>query len=139
MLQSMGLQRVRHDRVTELKVLFRSVKGGSLTLPFFIEGSNHLCATGVVSSTDATLVILQLRANDAITACPHTLPPDTHGIAIWPAFCSIGHLNKRNTLAVGNTGSAYVISLIKSSFNLGLLSLIGIDFISETKQPKKEK
>ena len=45
----------------------------------------------------------------------------------------------RNTLAMENTGSAYVVSLIKSSFNLGLLSLIGIDFISETKQPKEEK
>ena len=87
--------------MTELKVLFRSVKGGSLTLPFFIEGSDHLCATGVVSSTDATFVILQLRANDAVTACPHTLPPDTHGIAVWPALCPIGHLNNEKHLSDG--------------------------------------
>lgn len=86
-----------------------------ITLPFFIEGTNNLGTTGVVSSTDSTLVILQLWANDAITASPHTLPPDTDGITVRPTFGSIGHLNMRNPSVVGSNRAQALNFLVKKS------------------------
>lgn len=124
----------------ESKASFNSHTGNcSITLPFFVEGSNNLYATGVISSTHCTLVILQLWANDAITAGPHTFAPDADRITVRPTFRSIGHLHVRNMLAVGSTCAYYLGFFGKRPHsNLWVLSLIGIDSILRNKQRTKK-
>lgn len=47
-------------------------------LPLLGEVANHPDAASAVPSTDATLVKLQLGANDAVTSGAHTLALHTH-------------------------------------------------------------
>lgn len=78
----------------------RKGKGSTLS-PFFIEGPDHLGATGVVSPAHCALVILQPGADDAVTASPDTLPPDAHGVTVRPAFGPIRHLNNEAHVSGG--------------------------------------
>lgn len=117
------------------EVLLNSYKGkGSIMLPFFIEGSDNLCATGVVSSTYSTLVILKLWSDNAVTAGSHASPPHTHRITVGSTFSSIRHLkHDTHTHISGETILRFFGKL--KHLNLRVLSIIGPENIWKNQQP----
>ena len=124
----------------ESKALFNSHKDkGSIILPFLIKGSNNLCTAGVVSSTYSALVILQLWANDAVTASSHTLPPDADGITVRPTFSAIGHLNHGKCIRSGKCLHQYLLlwSTSKFSFVIFWVWLVWTVHWKKKKKPKK--
>lgn len=126
-------------RSCKSKAWFDCCQGNhSITLPFFIESSNHLCATGVVSPTHGTLVVLQLRADDAVTASAHTLAPDADGVTVGPALSPIRHLNDKDPMSSGKMPvHRYLVSMVKQQVLIcGGLRLTGIVHRKITDQPK---
>lgn len=51
---------------------------GLSSLPLFGEVARHTYTSCAVTSTYTTLVELQLGADDAVAACPHTFSLHTH-------------------------------------------------------------
>lgn len=77
-------------------------------LPPLGEVADDPYAAGAVASADATLVELQLGADDAVAARAYALPPHAHRAAVRPTLGPVHHLQgaDRRRLASACTRSS---------------------------------
>lgn len=70
------------------------------TIPLLGEVAHNSYASCAVTATYTTLVILEFGANDAIAACPYTLPLHTHWAAVRTALSPVCHLQASEVITV---------------------------------------
>lgn len=68
-----------------------------MVLPLLGEVAHNAYTSGAVASTNTTLVELELGANDAVAACPYTLPFDAHRAAVRTTLGPLDHLKGKQS------------------------------------------